>query len=151
MQKFTAGCLLGAAILVFVSAGCTVATMGGEKHTGPITVRNEWQGHFELIRANGEFFEMSFDPHYLGPQIHKGDVLGDLVYTDAKNHEEFFVKATLVMEAAPSPPADEILYDQTGYYYTCGYENTCEFKAPESRKFYLWKDGGYRAKPESVK
>lgn len=151
MQKWTAGCLLGMALLVFVSAGCFVGSVAGEKHTGPVTVRNDAAselGAFEFIRPNGEIFEMLFDPHYLEPQIHKGDVLSDLVYTDQKYHQEFFVKATLVKEfiAPPEPVVDEVLYRSVGIPdYSCTGNGGCV----QLLKFYRWKDGGYRDKPES--
>lgn len=157
MTKFTAACLLGTALLVFVSAGCFVGTMSGEKHTGPVTVRNDdsSRGAFEFIRANGELFEMSFDPHHLGPQIHKGDSLGDLVYSDEKDHEAFFVKAVLLHEyiAPPSPPLDsKVLYESQSVQYTCwGSGNCAQYNSSTNAKFYRWSDGGYREKPEPKK
>lgn len=156
MQKFTAGCLLGVAFLFFTSAACFIGNGSlGEKHVGQVTVRNEGgSGLFEFIRPSGEFFEMKFDPHYLAPNIHKGDVLADLVYTDQKNHEEFFIKATLVSEASKKPTSAKMLYERSTWYngLVCN-GSSCEVQpSPEpTTEFYLWKDGGYREKPEPKK
>lgn len=155
MSKWIAGCLLGTALLVFLSIGCGFGSdlTRGEKHTGPVTVRHGRNGAFEFIRPNKEFFEMRFHPSNQGPAIRDGDQLSDLVYTDLKDHYQYFVKATLAQEAPepePAPLADQVLY--AGYSgITWCTNNTCATTQGNSRNFYRWSDGGYREKPEPKK
>lgn len=157
MSKWIAGCLLGTALLVFLSIGCGFGSdlTRGEKHTGPVTVRQgDRRGDsFEFIRPNKEFFEMRFYPNGLGPGIKDGDQLRDLVYTDAKDHYQFFVKATLLLEAPtpePTPRADAVLYTAANGVTWCSNTN-CQVDQGIGTKFYRWLDGGYHEKPEPKK
>ncbi len=153
MNKWIAGCLLGTSLLTFLSVGCGIVSGGsGEKHTGAVTVRNNYDNYLEFIRPNGELFEMRFTPGGLQPKIQKGDVLADVVYTDVKDHWELFVKAVLTSEHADPPAADKVLYESGNM--TIGYCTTngaCSSTYSSGTAFYLWKDGGYRAKPEPKK
>lgn len=157
MSKWIAGCLLGTALMVFLSIGCGFGSdlTRGEKHTGPVTVRhgNDQASVFEFIRPNKEFFEMRFSPFEMGPTIKDGDQLSDLVYTDLKNHYQSFVKATLLLEAPTPEPVqheDKVLYTADSAITWCG-NGMCSMSQGLASKFYRWSDGGYREKPEPKK
>lgn len=154
MTKWIAGCLLGIMAFAFLIVTCGFVNVitSNEKHTGPLTVRSINGRSVELIRDNGEFFEMMFDPDGTEPSLEAGDVLGDLVYTDLKNHREFFVKATFIRHKAVDLAAKVLYEDEesTGTFVNC--RNGWCMNAPrKSHKLYKWSDGAYRVVPEKVK
>lgn len=151
MSKWTATCLAVFALLVFVSvtSGFMFDSESGQKHMGPVTVRRSYGDNFEFIRPNGEFFETRFTPGWNTPNLHTGDVLKDIVYVDGKNAESTFVKGVLDHEATVQPTADALLYaSPNNVSYACYSNGPCQVEQAPGQKFYRWKDGGYREKPE---
>lgn len=153
MSKFIAFCLLAVVCLVFITVGCGFVQSGSGDgtHTGYVTVRktdnhgcfyssNGWTicnggvdgRHYEFIRPNGEIFEMNFVGLMDSPELHVGDTLKDLVYTDLKDHKQFFVKAVLDHEAT-NGTGNIILTQSTSAlaYGACG--TTAEAKKPTKK------------------